>query len=32
MVSLFTYYLNIFLVHKKTMEAVASGDVIVEGI
>ncbi|KAI8638189.1 hypothetical protein BD408DRAFT_352294 [Parasitella parasitica] len=31
-VALFTYYLNFYLVHKKSMEAVANGEVNVVGI
>ncbi|KAL9540189.1 hypothetical protein MBANPS3_009824 [Mucor bainieri] len=31
-VALFTYYLNFYLVHKKSMEAVANGDVNIVGI
>lgn len=29
LVTLFTFYLNVYLVHKKSMEAVASGDILV---
>lgn len=28
-VTLFTFYLNVYLVHKKSMEAVASGEILV---